>query len=226
MNKHRLIEIGKALLVLFIFFSSRYLQFVPIILFKMDVKNMTSADYAITNTFVDVMFVLLFILIYRKELIAEWRRYKSNFSKNFDVGLRYWLVGLLIMIVSNVLISMLTPLNNSENETAVQGLINATPYLMLLTAGILAPIVEEITFRKAFRGLFKHKWLFCLLSGFVFGFLHVAGASNPLDYLYIIPYGSLGFFFAYAYVKTDTIFTSLTMHAIHNTLLVLLSIIT
>ena len=36
--------------------------------------------------------------------------------------------------------------------------------------------------------------------------------------------GALGGSFAYAFYETDTIFTSMTMHFIHNTILVILSL--
>ncbi len=97
---------------------------------------------------------------------------------------------------------------------------------MFITAGILAPIVEELTFRKAIGGIFKNKWLFCFISGLIFGLLHVLGnASSWYEYLYVISYGGLGFFFAYAYQETGTIFTSISMHMLHNSLLILLSVL-
>ena len=50
-------------------------------------------------------------------------------------------------------------------------------------------------------------------------------AKTLVDVLYIIPYGALGGAFALAYYDTDTIFTSMTMHMIHNIVLSLVSII-
>ena len=65
-----------------------------------------------------------------------------------------------------------------------------------------------------------------IASGLIFGFLHVMGSSNPLEYLYIIPYGSLGFFFALTCYETNNIYPSICMHAIHNSALIILSIFT
>ena len=144
---------------------------------------------------------------------------------NMDTAFKYWFLGLMIMCISNIAISIITSLGTSSNEQAVQGLISSTPYLMLFTAGILAPIAEEITFRKGVSKIFKNKWVYATASGLIFGFLHVMGSSNPLEYLYIIPYGSLGFFFALTYYDTKSIYPSIIMHAIHNSALVLLSII-
>ncbi len=227
MNKQKIINISKVALVFILFFMSKYLQYIPLLVLDMDIKNLTLQDQVIMSTFSNAVLALLLFLIYRKDLIKEWKRFKKNYQEDIDVGLRYWILGLALMVVSNILISLFTPLKNSTNEMSVQSLISVSPYIMLFTAGILAPICEEITFRKTIKELCSNKWLFCIISGLVFGLLHVvSNNASWYEYLYVIPYGSLGFTFAYAYYKTDTIFTSMSMHALHNILLVLLSILT
>ena len=167
---------------------------------------------------------------------AKSRRPKAGNNKNYggikekwktsmDSAFKYWFIGLMIMCISNIAIGYMTSLSTSSNEQAVQGLISTTPYLMLFTAGILAPIAEEITFRKGIAKIFKNKWVYATASGLIFGLLHVIGSGNILEYLYVIPYGSLGFFFALTYYDTKSIYPSIIMHAIHNSALVLLSII-
>lgn len=225
MKKERVLEICKGLVTFLIFYFSSYLQVIPIALFNIDVNNYTTTDLAIVNTFTDLILVLILIILYFKELRKEFKTFKDNWKMNMDAAFKYWFLGLMIMCISNIAIGLITSLGTSSNEQAVQGLINSTPYLMLFTAGILAPIAEEITFRKGVSKIFKNKWVYATASGLIFGFLHVMGSSNPLEYLYIIPYGSLGFFFALTYYDTKSIYPSIIMHAIHNSALVLLSII-
>ena len=224
LSKKRILEILKGVLTFVIFYFSSYLQIIPIMLFNIDVNNYTAGDLAIVNTFTDVILVIILVILYFKELKEMFKRFKKSYKTDLDTGLKYWIIGLLIMCASNILIGMFTPLSTSSNEEAVQGLISTTPYLMLFTAGILAPIAEELTFREGFNKIFKNKWLYCFASGFVFGLLHVIGSSNPLEYLYIIPYGSLGFFFSLTRFETKSIYPSICMHALHNSALVLLSI--
>ena len=70
----------------------------------------------------------------------------------------------------------------------------------------------------------KYKWLFILISFLLFGEAHVINSANSIiDYLYIIPYGVLGGAFALAYSKTESVFTSMTFHMLHNTAIFLLS---
>lgn len=225
MKKERILEICKGLVTFLIFYFSSYLQVIPIAIFNIDVNNYTTTDLAIVNTFTDLILVLILIILYFKELRKEFKTFKDNWKMNMDTAFKYWFLGLMIMCISNIAIGLITSLGTSSNEQAVQGLISSTPYLMLFTAGILAPIAEEITFRKGVSKIFKNKWVYATASGLIFGFLHVMGSSNPLEYLYIIPYGSLGFFFALTYYDTKSIYLSIIMHAIHNSALVLLSII-
>lgn len=225
MKKERILEICKGLVTFLIFYFSSYLQVIPIAIFNIDVNNYTTTDLAIVNTFTDLILVLILIILYFKELRKEFKTFKDNWKMNMDTAFKYWFLGLMIMCISNIAIGLITSLGTSSNEQAVQGLINSTPYLMLFTAGILAPIAEEITFRKGVSKIFKNKWVYATASGLIFGLLHVIGSGNILEYLYVIPYGSLGFFFALTYYDTKSIYPSIIMHAIHNSALVLLSIL-
>ncbi len=224
LSKKRILEICKGLLTFLIFYFSSYLQVIPIALFNIDVKNYTASDLAIVNTFTDLILVLILIILYFKELKKEFKTFKKNWKLNMDTAFKYWFIGLMIMCISNIAIGIITNLNTSSNEQAVQTLVSSTPYLMLFTAGILAPIAEELTFRKGVSKIFKNKWVYATASGLIFGLLHVIGSGNILEYLYVIPYGSLGFFFALTYYDTKSIYPSIIMHAIHNSALILLSI--
>ena len=62
------------------------------------------------------------------------------------------------------------------------------------------------------------------MSGLFFGLIHNLTGLDSKQILYIIPYGAFGCVFAYMYTKTRTIFTSMTFHFIHNTVLVLISL--
>ena len=226
MKKERVLEICKGLITFLIFYFSSYLQVIPIALFNIDVNNYTTTDLAIVNTFTDLILVLILIILYFKELRKEFKTFKDNWKMNMDTAFKYWFLGLMIMCISNIAIGLITDLGTSSNEQAVQTLVSSTPYLMLFTAGILAPIAEELTFRKGVSKIFKNKWVYATASGLIFGLLHVIGSGNILEYLYVIPYGSLGFFFALTYYDTKSIYPSIIMHAIHNSALIVLSIIT
>ena len=226
MKKERVLEICKGLITFLIFYFSSYLQVIPIALFNINVNNYTASDLAIVNTFTDLILVLILVVLYFKELKKEFKTFKNSWKLSMDTAFKYWFIGLMIMCISNIAIGLITSLGTSSNEQAVQTLVSSNPYLMLFTAGILAPIAEEITFRKGVSKIFKNKWVYATASGLIFGLLHVIGSGNILEYLYVIPYGSLGFFFALTYYDTKSIYPSIIMHAVHNSALIVLSIIT
>jgi membrane protease YdiL (CAAX protease family) len=47
----------------------------------------------------------------------------------------------------------------STNETQVRELLRANPVPMMITISILAPLIEELTFRKNLSPLFKNSLL-------------------------------------------------------------------
>lgn len=220
--KGLLIEIG----IFILFYFSSYIQLIPILLFNMDIASITGAQNVMLSAFSNIVLLLILLLIFRKDIKKEWKIFKDNFLENIDIGIKYWLIGLGIMMISNIFINVFLQLGQAANEQAVQSMITSLPWLMLINAGFIAPCTEEIVFRKGFKKAFPNKYAFIILSALVFGSLHViTSMTSPIELLYIIPYGALGAAFAYMYQKTNTIFTSISMHMFHNTALILLSIL-
>ena len=218
-------NIIRGIVVFFLFFYSAYLQYIPVLLFKMDVHNISPVESVLLSTFSSTIVLFILFFIYRKELIREFKIFKDNFIENIDIGFRYWMLGLFIMMISNVIITYFLKGGGANNEVAVQKMIKTLPWLMVIDAGIIAPFNEEIVFRKTLKDIFNNPIILCILSFLFFGGAHViSDAKTITDYLYIIPYGALGASFAYSYYKTNTVFTSMSMHIFHNTVLILLSI--
>lgn len=185
----------------------------------------TDAFRAILNTVFALITAIILFIIYRKELINDFITFKKDVIKNFDIGFKCWFVGLIIMMVSNLILNFILNAGGANNEQAVQSLLSSFPVIMAIDVCFLAPFNEEIAFRKTIKDVFKNKWIFVILSFLLFGGAHViSSAKTIIDYLYIVPYGALGGAFAYAYYETDTIFTSMSLHFIHNTILVILSL--
>lgn len=190
------------IIVFLLFYFSSYFQLIPIILLNWDIRSITESQNVMLSTFSNIVLLLILFLIFRKDIIKEWKKFKSNFLENIDTGIKYWLVGLAIMMGSNIIINIVMNLGQAANEQAVQQMISALPWLMFINAGIIAPCTEELIFRKSFRKAFPNKWLFVLISALVFGSLHVVTSmTSPIELLYIIPYGALGGAFAYMYQK-------------------------
>ena len=95
---------------------------------------------------------------------------------------------------------------------------------MIFSTIIYAPFVEELIFRKSIRDIIDNDYLYIIISGLTFGFVHTLAGSTLQELIYIIPYGALGSCFAIMHVKTKNIYTSMTFHMIHNAIVVFISI--
>ena len=132
----------------------------------------------------------------------------------------YWFIGVVIMIISNMIISYFNNGGTSNNEESIRIFLEKSPVVAVIGIAILGPVIEELVFRKSFKDVFKNKWVYLFSSGIIFGALHVimSPINSFVDYLYLIPYCSMGIAVAYMYYDTDNIMTSITMHIFHNSL--------
>lgn len=174
----------------------------------------------------DLIYVFTLLFMFKKEIKNGLKKLKKNFSSCAILSLNCWIIGSLIMTLSSLIISIISKQDISGNESLVRESIKLAPIYMLFSCSIVAPVLEEMTFRRALNGLIKNKWIFIILSGVIFGLLHIIGSyKSPMDLLYIIPYGSMGCAFAYLLSKTDNITLPIIIHMMHNTILVLMQII-
>ena len=221
-NITKKILITISLIVLLLFW-----QAIPVIilaLLKINFNNMPKIMKVLISFASDLLLLILLLFIYRKTIKKDLHNYfNKNIKEHLLLSFKTWLMGFGIMIVSNIIITLLTNGQLSQNEESVRELIDMYPFYMLFQLMIYAPITEEIIFRKSIKDIFHNKVLYIIVSGLIFGGLHViTSLENPLGFLYLIPYCSLGCIFAYLYQKTDNIFSTITAHSFHNTLALLI----
>ena len=123
------------------------------------------------------------------------------------------------MILSNILINKLGG-GISENESAIRDEFKLYPIFTYVSAVFLAPLLEESIFRLSFRSIIKNNIIYIIISGLVFGTLHLIGTK--IDYLmpiYLISYCSCGWAFAYMMTKSNNVLISTAFHFMHNGLL-------
>ena len=175
----------------------------------------------------DLLFIGLLIFIYRKSFFRDFKNFfnRQVFS-NISLSFKYWLIGFLIMVFSNFIIAIITNGTLASNEEAVRDLIDKYPIYMAFQVMFYAPLTEEVIFRKSIKDAVNNKYLYVIISGLIFGGLHVISSINGLiDLIYLIPYCTLGFVFAYLYTKTNNIFSTITAHSFHNTLALILYLV-
>ena len=146
---HKLIaEIIKSTMCFFLFFFSGTFTIIPRAILHIE-KTKTNSIYL--NAFANICLLIIFILLYRKELIKEYKKFTKNFKENIDTGFKYWILGLIVMMSTNIIINMFITNNQATNEQLVQNMITKLPIIMVINAGVIGPFIEEITFRKCFQ---------------------------------------------------------------------------
>lgn len=174
----------------------------------------------------EIVFMAIIAFIFRKKLKKDFIDLKKNHKNYYATCFKYWLIGIMVMMLSNVFISLINNGGIANNEQAIRQMMNISPLYIFFSAVLFAPLVEELIFRQSFRYIFSSNTLFIFMSAFVFGGLHVFSSMESLvDLLYIIPYGAPGAVFAYMLTKTDNIFVPMGFHLMHNGILVSLQLL-
>lgn len=171
-----------------------------------------------------IIFMVILFIKYRKYIKDKWKDFWENKSTYSSIAFKWWSIGFALMIVINQILDRIVK-GVGANEETVQALLASEPVIAIIATTFFAPIVEEFIYRKCLQDCFKNKTLFIIISGLIFGIIHVIGSSNPLDYLFIISYGLFGACFAKILTETDNIYSTIMVHMVHNGLLSLLSIV-
>jgi len=207
-----------------------YFPYIPMELFNIPYNDFSMTMKMIYMLLCDIGYILILFILYKDKVIEDFNSYFKNFGKNFEHSFKYYFIGLLIMMASNMIITLFFSGANANNEEAVRNMIDQVPLYMIFSVSIYAPFVEELIFRHSIKDCVLcygdnkiTEYLYIFISGFIFALLHVLGQTGSyLDYLYIIPYLSLGIAFSSLYYKTDNIFSTIMMHSLHNTATVIL----
>lgn len=170
------------------------------------------------------MFVLMASLY--KMFNEKIKDYIKNFTSYFKFTMKWWGIGLLVMYASNMIINFLIFGGDiAANEEANRAFIQNSPIIGLISIAIVAPFVEEMVFRYGVRKISGRNKYFPIVSALAFGIPHVLAGldfanfftfSNLLEFVYVVPYGALGYAFGMIYNKTDNILCSMTSHFLHN----------
>ena len=191
-------------------------------------------DYTTIPVWIKVIYLLIYQLlelivimtIFKKQLKENWLDLKKNHKKYWKEYFKYWFLLLGLMVISNLAITLLTPNDIASNEEAIRETFEIAPLYTFISAVFIAPVLEELVFRQGIRNIFENKIIFILCSGLLFGSMHVITSfTSYYELLYIIPYSIPGLIFAYLLTKTNNIFIPISLHFIHNGVLMSLQVL-
>jgi membrane protease YdiL (CAAX protease family) len=172
--------------------------------------------YWLITSFSIALIIILFLL--RKEMKDHIRSEKRS---SIGVSIIWAFSGVFLALFAQAIAANIERLfgipMGSENTKEIINIINTMP-LTILVSSIFGPILEEIIFRKIiFGSLYKRFNFFvaALISSLIFALAH-------MEPQHIIIYSSMGFTFAFLYVKTNRIIVPIFAHLAMNTIVVIL----
>ena len=166
------------------------------------------------------IFILLIIYsIMRKKMTNEFNNFKKNYKKNISISIKYWFMGFVFMIITNLIITLLFIKGIAPNEESNREILNMYPLYSIISMCLIGPFIEELLFRLNFSDVFKNRTAYIIVTGIIFGSMHVILSLETVrDLFYIIPYSCLGIAFGAIYYDTKNIYSSIFAHSLHNTL--------
>lgn len=221
--KENVKNIFKLIISFVLFFN---LSLVITYIFKLvgiNYSDFNYVDYACLNTFIELIMFVVVLLFYKKYFKKDLVLFKLNKRDYIKKIISYFVIFLVVKygvaLFSSLLLVMLgSDLVTSENQEAVVNLAKTMPFMMMISTSLLAPFVEEGIFRLGIKKVINNKYLFILVSGLIFGFMHIFPTELPLYVALIesLNYVTMGLLLAYIYNETDNIYVVVIIHALNN----------
>lgn len=191
-------------------------------------SNISEKGIVLINIGFMLLTSIVFLFIYRKRLLRDLGLLIDNFDSYFRFNGRIFLRYLPYYILLSLAVGAII-YNRTENAESTNQLALSTVPIWVLSflSVLMAPITEEGMFRWTIRKITNNKWLFIILSGFIFGFIHVNywGEQEWIQLLHIVPYGILGMMMAEMYYDTNNLLASSLFHATWNLVMLLIQIL-
>lgn len=232
MKKRKIINILKLMLIFILFFElSTLIKFIFTNLLNIDIGLFNHKDIVYADLLTESILLFISVLLYRfylkKDLVIFKLNKKEYISKILNIFILFMGVKILASFATSF-ISIILGYNllESENQSIIILLTKQSPILMLISSVILAPIVEEIIFRLSLRKVIDNKYLYIIISGSIFGLMHIFPTELSMAYSLIqsISYVTMGLFLSHTYANNNNIWIVIGVHALNN-LISMLSII-
>lgn len=176
--------------------------------------------------------ILIASLYLTKDIwLASIQQFKEQIA--YNVQLVIWLSFLVLLanFMIGMIIMYITGLGDSANQQIISNNVLIAPAFTIFADCFIAPLLEETVFRA---GLFsclrkKHTFLMAaIISSLLFGSIHVLDSlmsGNYIDCIYLFLYAGIGMILAYAYEKTNSVCTSVAVHAMNNVVVTILMLV-
>lgn len=188
----------------------------------------TSVLGLIINAVASVLLLGYIVMKKRAELAAAWRTARQAPGKNSWFVIKYFLFAYLATIPVTLLLVALQVTN--QNQATLVGLFGGALWYAVFMAVIFGPIVEEVVFRGVIfaRLLQKSRVLAYAASMLLFALVHVVPymlTGEVKNGLAIMSYLPLAFFLCRAYEQKQSLYASIGVHLLQNSLATILLVL-
>lgn len=168
-----------------------------------------------------IMAIIVLAYVFRKAMIRDLVDFKNKFWKYIAIIVLAMILSLVLSLGVAKIYEAIGIEGQSENQSIIeQALSTAIMPIGFITVVFLAPILEELIFRKALFGVVEKKYNWSkltavIISTIVFSAIHVMSLDNLK---YIFQYIPLSFVISYAYAYTENIYIPISIHFLNNLL--------
>lgn len=145
-------------------------------LFDRSTMNFTILGSTLVNfiTYVIICGILVLICFLGKDGAAKKIYTPFKKKETYTWGAIGFGLVLAINIFFSLIYNFLPDFEQNANQMGINEMLNAYPFLVFIMTAIMAPIVEEITYRAGLCDLIgkKNRWLGIILSAVLFGLIH------------------------------------------------------
>ena len=187
----------------------------PILHFGFGIEMLDAAVYAYIGSFIVALIMILSLM--KNDLKEEKLKHPLSIGQIIGWSVAGLFLAWIAQAIAVTIEMELFGIDPASENTEVIVDFTRSNILFILIPAIIAPILEEIIFRKILFGTFYKKMNFfiaALLSSLIFAVLH-------LDFTHLLIYATMGFVFAFLYVQTKRIIVPIIVHMAINTIAVL-----
>lgn len=228
---------GKLLLMAFFLYFLVSILIVPLAvqisikilhILKPEVTSLSIVEVSVLQFALMFFTFLLLLLLLNPRLPLIWKeQYISSIAFDFGLGMITWLLSFpLVTVVGNICDWILNHFFQVQNyeQTAVRFLKQATQtpqalLLVLLSVILLAPLIEELLFRRLLQSYLRSKLgtkAAILITSLIFASFHFSMSHGLGNISLSISLFTLGIYLGFLYERQRSLFASLGLHMTFN----------
>lgn len=178
--------------------------------------------YMVAKFISDFAPIILSVIIFRKAFKNRFLEFKKNWINYILIIIIGFASIFLFNIIASIIYQALGIVGTSENQEIID-LALSLPIrpIVIFTVLVIAPVLEEIIFRKFLIKYLKrfkwNSWIPYIISAFVFAAIHLDGTVSDLVFLPV--YLILSSFITIGYkFSNDNIYVAMGIHFLNNLL--------